>query len=120
MQKKKNNLEFIITLDGFKPDFSRERSPEFFPDQYRGMYNAVLSDNIKDSSPSLDFLKRITDNFFFQLERTPSLALEREKAIVSYDKIELDEILSDAPFILGGQYLSSEWALSLFDRYLQK
>ena len=118
MQKKKNNLEFIITLDGFKPDFSRERSPEFFPDQYRGMYNAVLSDNIKDSSPSLDFLKRITDNFFFQLERTPSLALEREKAIVSYDKIELDEILSDAPFILGGQYLSSEWALSLFDRYL--
>ena len=118
MQKKKNNLEFIITLDGFKPDFSRERSPEFFPDQYRGMYNAVLSDNIKDSSPSLDFLKRITDNFFFQLERTPSLALERENAIVSYDKIELDEILSDAPFILGGQYLSSEWALSLFDRYL--
>ena len=118
MQKKKNNLEFIITPDGFKPDFSRERCPDFFPDQYRGMYNAVLSDNIKDSSPSLDFLKRITDNFFFQLERTPSLSLERENAIVSYDKIELDEILSDAPFILGGQYLDSEWVLSLFDRYL--
>ena len=118
MQKKKNNLEFIITLDGFKPDFSRERSPEFFPDQYRGMYNAVLSDNIKDSSPSLDFLKRITDNFFFQLERTPSLALERENAIVSYDKIELEEILSDAPFILGGHYINLDWALSLFDRYL--
>ena len=82
------------------------------------MYNAVLSDSIKDSSPSLDFLKRITDNFFFQLERTPSLSLERENAIVSYDKIELDEILSDAPFILGGQYLDSEWVLSLFDRYL--
>ena len=70
MQKKKNNLEFIITLDGFKPDFSRERSPKFFPDQYRGMYNAVLSDNIKDSSPSLDFLKRITDNLiYFSISR---------------------------------------------------
>ena len=105
MQKKKNNLEFIITHDGFKPDFSKEKCPDFFPDQYRGMYNAVLSDSIKDSSPSLDFLKRITDNFFFQLERTPSLSLERENVIVSYDKIELDEILSDAPFILGGKYL---------------
>ena len=102
MQKKKNNLEFIITLDGFKPDFSRERSTEFFPDQYRGMYNAVLSDNIKDSSPSLDFLTRIPDNFFFQLERPPSISLEREKAIITYDKIELDEILFDVLFIFGG------------------
>ena len=118
MQKKKNNLDFIITKDGFKPDFTKERSPEFFPDQYRGMYNAVLADSITDSSPSLDFLKRITDNFFFQLERTPSLRIERENAVVSYDKIELEEILSDAPFILGGHYLNLDWALSLFDRYL--
>ena len=82
------------------------------------MYNAVLADSITDSSPSLDFLKRITDNFFFQLERTPSLRIERENAVVSYDKIELEEILSDAPFILGGHYLNLDWALSLFDRYL--
>ena len=41
MQKKKNNLDFIITKDGFKPDFTKERNPEFFPDQYRGMYKAV-------------------------------------------------------------------------------
>ena len=66
----------------------------------------------------MDYLKRITDNFFFQLERPPSLRIERENAVVSYGKIELDEILSDAPFILGGHYLNLDWALSLFDRYL--
>lgn len=118
MQKRKNNLEFIITKDGFRPDFTKERRPEFFPDQYRGMYEAVLSGSIKDSSPSLDFLKRITENFFFQLERTPSLSLERENVVVSYDMIELEEILSNAPFILGSQNLNSDWVLTLFDRYL--
>ena len=118
MQKRKNNLEFIITKEGFRPDFTKERRPEFFPDQYRGMYEAVLSGSIKDSSPSLDFLKRITENFFFQLERTPSLSLERENVVVSYDMIELEEILSNAPFILGSQNLNSDWVLTLFDRYL--
>lgn len=118
MQKRKNNLEFIITKEGFRPDFTKERRPEFFPDQYRGMYEAVLSGSIKDSSPSLDFLKRITENFFFQLERTPSLSLERENVVVSYDMIELEEILSNAPFILGSQNLNSDWVLNLFDRYL--
>ncbi|MDD7588085.1 DEAD/DEAH box helicase [Bullifex porci] len=118
MQKRKNNLEFIITKDGFRPDFTKERRPEFFPDQYRGMYEAVLSGSIKDSSPSLDFLKRITENFFFQLERTPSLSLGRENVVVSYDMIELEEILSNAPFILGSQNLNSDWVLTLFDRYL--
>ena len=38
--------------------------------------------------------------------------------MVSYDKIGLEEILSDAPFILGGHYINSDWALSLFGRYL--
>ena len=114
MQKRKSNLEFIITREGFRPDFTKERRPEFFPDQYRGMYDAVLSGSIKDSSPSLDFLKSITENFFFQLERTPSLSLEREKVAVSYDMIELEEMLSNAPFILGSQNLNSEWVLALF------
>ena len=41
MQKKKNNLDFIITKDGFKPDSKKERNPEFLPDQYKGMYKAV-------------------------------------------------------------------------------
>ena len=118
MQKRKSNLEFIITREGFRPDFTKERRPEFFPDQYRGMYEAVLSGSIKDSSPSLDFLKQITENFFFQLERTPSLSLEREKVAVSYDMIELEEMLSNAPFILGSQNLNSEWVLALFERYL--
>lgn len=118
MQKRKRQLDFIITPNGFRPDFTKERNPLFFPDWYRGMYDAVLSDSLKDSSPSLDFLKRITENFFFQLERTPSLSLEREKASVSYDTIEIDEIISDTPFILGGQYIERSWVLSLYDRYL--
>ncbi|MDY5931327.1 MAG: DEAD/DEAH box helicase [Candidatus Ornithospirochaeta sp.] len=115
---KRSPLEFIITHDGFRPDFLPERNNRFFPDQYRGMYDSVLEGSLKDSSPSLDYIRRITESFFFQLERTPSLELERERASVSYDPIETGELVSDSPFILGSQNITEEWILSVFDRYL--
>ena len=115
---KRSPLEFIITHDGFRPDFLPERNNRFFPDQYRGMYDIVLEGSLKDSSPSLDYIRRITESFFFQLERTPSLELERERASVSYDPIETGELVSDSPFILGSQNITEEWILSVFDRYL--
>ncbi|MDD5973773.1 MAG: DEAD/DEAH box helicase [Spirochaetales bacterium] len=117
--RKIQTLDFIIQEDGFIPDFTQYRDERFFPDQYMGMYLIVLRNENCQSSPSFDFLKNLTSVFFFQLQRTPSLELKREKIEVQYDLLEIDELISSAPFMLGGEYLSRGWVLNLFSRYLK-
>ena len=92
--RKIQTLDFIIQEDGFIPDFTQYRDERFFPDQYMGMYLIVLRNDKCQSSPSFDFLKNLTSVFFFQLQRTPSLELKREKIEVQYDLLEIDELIS--------------------------
>ena len=117
--KKTQTFDFIIQEDGCIPDFTQYRDERFFPDQYLGMYLIVLRNDKCQSSPSFDFLKNLTSVFFFQLQRTPSLELKTEKIEVQYDLLEIDELISSAPFMLGGDYLSREWVLNLYSRYLK-
>ncbi|MDQ8738721.1 DEAD/DEAH box helicase [Paenibacillus sp. LHD-38] len=60
-------------------------------------------------SESLSYLIRIAASFVRRLAQNPDLEVLREKVLVELADEEINEILENAPYLLGSQYLNSSW-----------
>ena len=113
MARRRKEKAFIATGNGFIPDFSEKDDPSFFPDSYRGLYELGFRKDEADANPSWTFMQKISRYFLFSLFRSPGLELAREKVDVVYDRLELDEIVSSSPFMLGSSFVDSDWAMEI-------
>lgn len=114
MARQKIEKSFLILERGFEPDFDARQAPFFFPDKIRGLYELGFMKADADETPSWLFMRKLSRCFLLSLFRSPGLELARERVQVVYDDLEVDELLGNAPYMLGSQHLCREWAQAVF------
>ncbi len=66
-------------------------------------------------SPSFSFFRRFSGLFIQKLSRTPDLESLRQKAEITISDHEVEELLSSAPLMTGGEYLNPEILNSIWE-----
>ena len=66
-----------------------------------------FSDQTIPLSPSLDYWRSFTGEFTRRLRQTPELENVRGKVAIPFEKEDVDEMLSRAPFLTGQEYLNA-------------
>lgn len=116
------SLQFIFTEHSFCIDEPEESLTEkeqnlydaFHSDKYKALFDIGPQAAEKGESPSLDFLRQISERFFALLTSMPELELMREAARVELSDDTADELLSAVPYGIGTEYIDREWLAGIF------
>ncbi|MBF8275732.1 MAG: hepA [Candidatus Brocadiaceae bacterium] len=68
-----------------------------------------FSDQTIPLSPSLDYWRLFAGEFARRLRQTPELETVRGRVAISFEKEDIDEMLSRAPLMTGQEYLNAEF-----------
>jgi SNF2-related domain/SNF2 Helicase protein/Helicase conserved C-terminal domain len=66
-------------------------------------------------SPSLGFLRSLSRRFMEKLRKMPDLEELRDQADVHYDDQELEQLVHEAPLMIGSEYLDLEFMTLLWE-----
>lgn len=112
------NLSFIFTPDGFRPDVSDGDDISNWTNEggYPLLYESGLKAAPEDMSPSARFLYQVAAAYFKQLTDIPELELAREQVQVPVSEELCEELLQSVPFAIGAEYVTAEWIEQVFVR----
>lgn len=68
-----------------------------------------FSDKSVVTSGSLRYLRLISSTFVKKLAMTPNLNVLREKVMIEIDDDEVEQLLQQAPYLKGAEYLTKAW-----------
>lgn len=118
-------LEFVFTSDSFIVDNVESKKlkysdemwrQQFNRDKYKALYELGFDDSKMAESPSLAFLRFLSESFLESLTSQPELELTRENAIIEPDEILKNRLLNSVPFALGAENINETWINGIFDK----
>jgi non-specific serine/threonine protein kinase len=68
-----------------------------------------LTEKRMSLSKSFGYLKSIADFYVRKLAQRPDVELVRDRILVSIEEKEIENLLNRAPYLIGVEYLDSEW-----------
>ncbi|MCT4595426.1 MAG: DEAD/DEAH box helicase [Anaeromicrobium sp.] len=131
MEREKNQLIVIIKRDGrFEFDFqsiTKKLNEEqisiqdniisaFEEDENKGLFFLGALKKSVILSESVAYLKGIINIFIKNLSTNPNIEKSRENTIVNMDETQMKNLLNNAPYILGSEYLNDTWMKLFFER----
>ena len=116
------DLRFIFTQDSFLPDSSEDAlSPKeeelresFLVDRYKALFQLGCEESDETESPSLAYLRLVSERFMETLTSMPELELVREMAVVTLSEETEEELLLAVPFGIGTEYIDQSWLTGIF------
>ena len=116
-------LALLITEESFVPDYLQKADePDdaslydaFRNDRYKALYDLAFFSGRLDS-PSLIFLRALSELFIDGLLHVPELELLRDKAMADIADDDILSLLDDAPYMIGSSFLSIRWARLQLER----
>ena len=117
-------LEFIFTPDSFSVDnFNRIYlshseillAGNFQRDKFQTLYNLAFEISNKNESPSLQFLRLVSETFLEILTSSPDLEVARENFVLTLDESIKNRLLNSVPFSLGVEFIDENWLTKIFD-----
>ena len=118
------SLQFVFTQRAFRVDQSTEPlsskeealADAFQKDRFQALFDIGLEPAERGESPSLSYLRSISERFLDALTSMPELELLRERAVVLLTEDTAEELLNAVPFGIGTEYISQEWLEGVFSK----
>ena len=118
------SLQFVFTQKAFRVDQGGETlsskeetlSDAFRKDRFQALFDIGLEPAERGESPSLSYLRSISERFLDALTSMPELELLRERAAVSLSEDTAEELLNAVPFGIGTEYITEEWLNGIFSK----
>ena len=119
------SLQFVFTQRAFRVDQSTEPlsskeealADAFQKDRFQALFDIGLEPAERGESPSLSYLRSISERFLDALTSMPELELLRERAAVSLSEDTAEELLNAVPFGIGTEYITEEWLNGIFSAH---
>lgn len=120
------SLQFIFTQDSFLPDqtsiqsdqtegiFTEKLRKSFMEDRYKALFQLGCEAAGETESPSLAYLRLVSERFLEVLTSMPELELVRELAEVTLSEEAAEELLLAVPFGIGTEYIDQDWLVGIF------
>lgn len=126
-------MMFIIQPGGFSFDLSSCKDPlsyqdrqsqielfkSFQDDPEKALFALGFADSSSLLTPSAKYMGSICRHYIYQIAQLPEREFLREKLVPSLSAEEADELIAQAPFMVGSELLNCEW-LGLLRKRLQK
>ena len=123
LDMKNKELIGIINQNGFELDWQRSAKQldkeqikvqktlfeKFQKNSDELLFYLAFSTPLNSLSDSINFLSKITRSFVNKLTKTPDIELLRENITINSDEKKFREIIDNAPYINGSEYLTLEW-----------
>lgn len=118
------SLQFIFTEHSFYLDQpagelsekEAQLSEAFAADKYKALFDIGSQAAEKGESPSMAFLRLISEKYLDLLTSMPELELLREKARAELSDDTADELLAAVPYSIGTEYIDRVWLSGIFDK----
>lgn len=126
------SLQFIFTKNSFLPDQMAEQTDgsiqsksslsereeklleRFQQDRYSALFQLGCEEAGESESPTLVYLRMISERFLEALTSMPELELVRELAEVVLSEETKEELLLSVPFGIGTEYIDQDWLEGIF------
>ena len=123
-----DNLKFIFTETSFQvdqPGIKLNKEEEllkslFLEDKHKALFQLCFEDKLPGESPSLRFLKTLTERFMKVLTAMPELEIAREKILCEPDEDTLDDLICAVPFGIGTEHIGRAWISLMFSNLNQE
>jgi len=118
------DLEFLFKRDGFVLDMSSDNHSSeenqwlerFQHDKWRAVFHLGQSGYHVAPASSLEFLLRLSREYFALLSRSADLELKRAAVDLDVSDETAAEVLSEIPFAVGSEHLTLKWVRNAFAR----
>ena len=115
-------LQFIFTQESFfvdqpaknVPDEEQELKERFLSDKYHSLFLLGFEDAVKRESPSLAFLRQVSNAFLRTVTDLPELEIAREEIRVALSDEVAEELLLNVPFCIGAEHITQNWLSLMF------
>lgn len=87
---------------------------KYLADPYEALYELGIQKDKYNLSASVMFLCEIGNTFIQALSKNPESEFLREKTTVEIEEKEVSRLLTQAPYMIGSEYLKQEWLLEVF------
>ena len=120
------SLQFIFTKNSFLPDQISDQTDgvlsekeeklreSFMQDRYKALFQLGCETAGELESPSLAYLRLVSERFLEALTSMPELELVRELAEVTLSEEAAEELLLAVPFGIGTEYIDKDWLVGIF------
>jgi non-specific serine/threonine protein kinase len=97
------------TLDRNQMIFQEELYTRFIENAEEALLFLGFSEEVRSTSASLRYLKKIASSYIKKLVESPELELLREKSAVELEEDEWSHLLGNAPYLNGSEHLNQDW-----------
>lgn len=116
------SLEIIFTSHSFYADTAdaellpkeKQLFDAISTDKYKALFDIGTQPAEEKESPSLAYLRHISESYIDLLTSMPELELIRERAEVKLDDDTAEELLASAPYSIGAEYIDKDWLSGVF------
>jgi len=128
-----NKIVVLFTEESFVLDYdvlgTKEKIDVHFQDvlyeiylkDHIGMlYELGFYDKAEGVSESMKYLYEISSMFVHEISRKPEIEFTRERTEMKIDDDLVDGLLKRMPYVVGMEYVTSEWIRSMFSKLLEK
>lgn len=118
-------LKIVITKNDFKIDNLtcynnyNEEDKKLFKSMLENKYKCVfnLAFSLKnDYSTSVNYLKHLSEIYINKVILKPSLNFTKTKENIDFSNSEINEIIEEAPYIIGSENICKKWLIDLFNK----
>lgn len=110
--KKKEEMHYIFTKNGFYPEDSTQQENEKEPLEL--LYDMCRVENPTKLTISGYFLYLIAEAFFKELTVLPELELARQNVSVQPTEETIESLLEATPYAIGTEFVDAEWIAKMF------
>ncbi len=110
-------LSFVFTEESFRVDqvetdlspAETELKDDFLKNRYKALLRLGLSASFAGQSPSLIFLRRLSEAFIGQVQESPDLSVAGENLVIELSDEVYEKLSRVIPFCLGAENISRAW-----------
>lgn len=89
---------------------------KFLEDKYKALWELGFSNQDDWMSPSISFLKFISNKLITKISRQSDIEFTREKAALNLDYDEFNDIRNRIPFSIGIEFINDKWISFIFEK----
>ncbi len=110
-------LTFVFTEESFRvdqveTDLTAEETKlrdDFLKNRYKALLRLGLTAAVGGQSPSLVFLRRLSEAFINEVQNTPDLSVARENVNIGLTDEVYESLVTVIPFCLGAENIGRAW-----------
>ncbi|MFA6807765.1 MAG: DEAD/DEAH box helicase [Eubacteriales bacterium] len=96
--------------------FQEEIYKKFMENESEALIFLGFSDRTVSMSESLYYLRLIASIFVKELAKNPNIEVLREKIVVEIEEKEINQLLQNAPYLNGSEYLNETWIRNIWKK----